>query len=455
MSTYQSNVTSAFVDHATFDALEAFLYAGVEAVTYFVRQHRKSTWFSQVPVVLSNANGIADFGQDWGVTVSRAGDYLLHTWLSVTTPKVAPHADYRNFWCKNFMHNLVRTVTLTFNDLIAAKIESFQLDFWTAFNVSASKKAGYRNMVGYGVETLAANGRDNVFLHGLDAAVPHNLQLPLPFFFSRESGVALPTAALPYNDIRINFVFRSAIELLAAQTLLGVEEAAGLGTTTLATTAPTFGGAVKVWANYAVVGNDERALMGQSTRDIVIEQFQAAPVTTILASNSSTFDIRFNSAVKCLMFGIRNNGINAGTHQGVGLLGAGGDLFSRYDVKTDADEVLLASVYTRVSPVASLSLLYENTTRLGSVPSNYFTQINPYYHAESIPSDEPGIHMYSYALDVGAMDPMGSTNYGRLTNVTLVPATTGDVPTGSELCVMAIVHNIARISGGAFGFPIL
>ncbi len=34
-----------------------------------------------------------------------------------------------------------------------------------------------------------------------------DLNLPLPFFFSRDSGVALPTAALPYNEMRINFQF--------------------------------------------------------------------------------------------------------------------------------------------------------------------------------------------------------------------------------------------------------
>ena len=36
-----------------------------------------------------------------------------------------------------------------------------------------------------------------------------SLNLPLPFFFSRDSGVSLPTAALPYNDLKIKFMFGS------------------------------------------------------------------------------------------------------------------------------------------------------------------------------------------------------------------------------------------------------
>ena len=472
MSTYQSNVTSAFVDLATYDALEAYLYGGDDAVTYFVRQHRKSTWFSQVPVVLSNASGTADFGNQWSVTISRAGDYLLNTWLETNTPTVISTevvtnvADYNLFWAKNFMHNLVEECTITFNDLIAARFDSTQLDFWSAFTVPASKKSGYRTMTGYGVETLSANGRDSVFLRGVSAEESHKFSLPLPFFYSRESGVALPTAALPYNDMRINFRFRPL------SSLLYVYEPAELKAATSATNTHYTGGTAaltgtRVWANYAVVSNDERKLMGTATRDIAIEQMQAAPITSYSTTGNSTYDLRFSHGVKALMFALRaKDPAKEGIVAGVGAVGGiGGDSLSRYDTSslaelTDGE----ADSFNRKSPIDNVTLLYENTTRLGSVPSSYFTQVGPYYHAEAIPTDEAGIHMYSYALDLMSVDPCGSTNYGRLTNVSIVPAATEDV-TGTtnitngnnawDLVVNAINHNIVRISGGALGFPIL
>ena len=455
MSTYQSNVTSAFVDLATYDALEGYLYSGDDAVTYFVRQHRKSTWFSQVPVVLSNASGSAQFGQHWSVTISRAGDYLLQTWLEVTTPALTNSGTNRNFWVKNLMHNLLEECTITFNDLIAARFDSTQLDFWSAFSVPASKKSGYRAMTGYGVETLSANGRDNVFLHGLDATVSHKLNLPLPFFYSRESGVALPTAALPYNDMRINFRFRAASALLTAyDTATASEVAAVLGTTTTETSALL--SSARVWANYGVVSNDERKLMGSNSRDIAIEQMQAAPISTYTVGGNSTYDLRFSHGVKALMFGLRNRAQDTATvyTAGAGLAnGVGGDIFSRYDVKTAASEA--TGTFSRTSPIDTVTLLYENTTRLGSVPSDYFTKISPFYHAAAVPSDEAGLHLYSYALDLMSVDPVGSTNYGRLTNVSIVPANVAGLTGTWELVVNAINHNIVRISGGALGFPIL
>ena len=57
------------------------MYGGPDATAYFVRQTRKATWFTQVPVCLSRASGTPGFNQEWSVSISRAGDYLLYTWL--------------------------------------------------------------------------------------------------------------------------------------------------------------------------------------------------------------------------------------------------------------------------------------------------------------------------------------------------------------------------------------
>jgi len=454
MSSYTSNVTSAFVDLATLDTLETYLYGGDDAVTYFVRQHIKSTWFSQVPVVLASASGTADFGNTWSVTISRAADYLLQTWLEVTTPVVTAQTGFRNFWCKNFMHNLVKEVTITFNDLVAMKIDSTQLDFWSAFSVNASKKAGYDALVGAGVKTLAANGQDAVFLHGLDASVAHKLCLPIPFFFSRESGISLPTAALPYNDMRINYTMRTAAELLTAFDAATTDKIVAASATTYTNTAAFSLSKARVWANYAVVTNEERALMGATTRDIAIEQMQAQPITSYTTDGTSQYDIRFSHGIKALMFGLRNTAQDLVTAQtGVGVAGAGGDQLSRYHTRNITAEG--AGVYDRKSPIDNVTLLYENTTRLGSIPSNFFTHIQPFYHAAAIPTSEPGIHLYSYALDLMKIDPCGSTNYGMLTNISLILANTAGIGSGWELVVNGISHNIIRVTGGALGFPIL
>ena len=542
-----SNLSSGFIDLATYDDLESFLYAGPTAITYFIRQTKKSSWFTQVPVVLTNSSGTPDFGASWSVNISRAGDYLLNTWLEVTTPAIVPLAagaaagdtqvtgvvaaagfgfagtnviqvtglavfpaasvgatityatfikqgttivnivytgagttanitlstvllqnmdatadqitigilDFQNFWAKNFMHNLVEECTVTFNDLIAHKITGEGLDFWAEFNVPAGKRVAYDRMIGAGVETPQENGKGSYFLHGVDARVARTFSLPLPFFFTRESGVALPTAAIPYNDMRINFKFRTLSQLLTSwnpQNKTITTLALGVAAASL-----TLGLTAKVYANYAIVSNDERQLMGSTPRDIVIEQNQLAPTTTLKDATAATsYDIRFSHAVKSLTFVLRDVAAGTATYlSGVGYTGGvGGDgSFSCYHDRTLNQPFELTGTYARSSPIASAKLLYENTTRL-DMPTQYFTHVNPYYSSATVP-EEPGLHFYSYSLDSSSIDPMGSTNYGKLTNVSLqiTPATTQ--PLTSQVIVSAVNHNVIRVSGGAVGFPVL
>jgi hypothetical protein len=96
--------------------------------------------------------------------------------------------------------------------------------------------------------------------------------------------------------------------------------------------------------------------------------------------------------------------------------------------------------------------------------SDYFSLVNPWYHAPVIPT-ETGYHSYSYSLDFISLDPMGSTNYGKLTNVSIVPEASSQAKAAAELSgtakqtyefiVTAINNNIIRVSGGALGFPVL
>ena len=202
----QSNLTSGFIDLATYDELEKYMYGGPDATAYFVRETRKATWFTQCPVTLARCNGTPEFGAEWACTISRAGDYLLGTWLHVVTPEVSLKASTNNSlciaWTPNFMHALVKECCITFNDLVAARFDSTHLDFWAAFTTPASKSEGYKKMIGAQLPTMGSH-------------IPsYALNLPLPFFYTRDSGVALPTAALPYNEMRINFVFRQWQEML-------------------------------------------------------------------------------------------------------------------------------------------------------------------------------------------------------------------------------------------------
>ncbi len=459
-----SNITSGFIDLATFDELEKYLYGGENATAYFVRETRKATWFTQVPVLLSRSNGTADFGQDHSVNISRAGDYLLYAWLRVNLPSVQLAstnqfgANGRLRWTRNLMHNLVVECAVTFNDLVAARFDNYHLDFWAAFTTPAGKLNGYKNMIG-DVDSLTNPYPSTT---PIPAAT---LNLPLPFFFSRDSGVALPTAALPYNEMRITYTFQQANFLLILDNVPAIPVAGNPSVQPLASDLvggafPTLNNNVQTWANYAIVSSDERKRMGCAPRNILIEQVQTAPIQQF-ANNQNfnpSYDLRFSHAIKVMFFAVRNY-----------------TCASSWSNYTAASPVPGASTVNfapsgAADPISITGLTYENTARLQNMGSDYFSLMQPWYHAPVIPL-ETGYHMYSYSLDFVSLDPKGSTNYGKLTNVSILPAASaaaqtgvaGTGPTGSgqnyaqsyRFITTVVNNNIIRVSGGALGFPVL
>jgi len=451
-----SNITSGFIDLATFDEIEKYLYGGPDSTAYFVRETRKATWFTQIPVVLSRSAGYPGFGQEWSVSISRAGDYLLHTWLRVTLPAVetATEDSKKLRWTRNLMHNLISECSITFNDLVAARFDNFHLDFWAAFTVPESKRNGYKNMIGNIDELIQPS-------NSLPSAV---LNLPLPFFYSRDSGVALPTAALPYNDMQIHFYFRDWVDLLIKQHNEGDEFE---GRLTVAPSdflngTPPVLGKTQVWANYAIVSNDERMRMACGPRDILIEQVQTAPKQSFTPATNAqqSFDIRFSHAIKVLFFAVRNST----------FVPEWSNYVTTSPVQDANGKIDFSPDLGANDPISVTSLIYENTNRLAQMGSDYFSLVNPWYHAPIIPCDT-GYHSYSYSLDFISLDPMGSTNFGKLTNVSIVPeaseraksaAIAGDAEGSGgnfiqsyEFIVTAVNNNIIRVSGGALGFPVL
>jgi len=452
-----SNIAAGFVDLATFDEPEKFCYGGANATVYFVRATRKSTWFTQIPTLLAKSAGMPGFNQEWSVAITRAGDYLLHTWLRVDFPSVTLlagnqfGADGRLRWTRKLMHNLVREANISFNDLSAARLDSYYLDFWIAFTQFASKEVGYNNMIG-DIPQMTSPRPPNV-------AIPEQtLYLPIPFFFTRDKGVALPTAAIPYNDMRMSFVFRNWTELLILDNVAsqGVQTTVPAVGTDIATE-PVLG-TTQVWANYAIVSSDERKRMGCQARNILIEQVQTAPKQAFSpASNPNPqVDIRLSHSIKVVMFGVRNK-----THPNVQ---------SNYTTHTPVNNGNVVDYSNGYDPLNDVSVIYESTHRLTHMDAKHFALIEPYYKAPTIPT-ETGYHMYSYSLDFYNLDPMGSTNFGKLTNVSFglsantsaVTAANGGFPAGSgasypqsyEFILMAVNNNIIAISGGALGFPVL
>ncbi len=449
----------AFVDLATFSELEAYLHGGAMAVTYFVRSVKKANWFSFVPIGLRHVSGSCNFGEEFSASVNRSGDYVLNVWLRVKVPKLkldTTDDSIRFRWTHNFMHNLVKKINITFNELCVHEFDSCWFDFNHYFRTTASKRVGYDTMIGEVDAMIGFKVPANGELLGTGGF----FNLPLPFFFCEDSGIALPVAALPFNDIKINYCLRDWRDMLVVDPgTSGLSRDALLALVTDENGKEVKLSQCETLSHYAVIHNDERVLMGKAPRDIHIHQVQILQEQAFdpLAAQNN-YDLRFSHSVHFMAWAARNVTVP-------------GELSHYAVLNEDNSGSADPSDLNGFDPIASSILIYENTARVDA-GSDYYSTVVPWYWCEAIP-DVSGIHGYSYSLQAFGIDPMGSTGYSKLANVskcltpsdaavadaTNQPAILTLVPSNTarkyRFCLRARNHNIVRLSGGSLGLPVL
>ena len=502
INNFNNSLTKSFVDLATYDQHEVGMYGGNDAITYFVRKVVKATWFAKGITQLQASGSPTTLSwnqeQEINFTISRAGDYLLNCWLRIVVPScsltTAAAGTKSLRWTRNLAHNLLKDIQVTFNDLnMDVKKDNYYLDFWTAFTVPASKRVGYDNMIGNVDELI--NPCDSSLSVGPAPNVTfipsYILNLPLPLPFTRDTGIALPTAALPYNEMKIELQIRPITDLLivdAPTDPTGTFNGGSSGGNSYGVSYPATSSDVAdlntktlniiCFGEYALVSNQERVRMGSCPRDILIEQSQEVTGGRFTASSVQTpneQDIRFSYPVKALMFGIRNTSVGSEWSNytcAAPLVNLSGGIVSGITFDT---------YRYAVDPINYVQLKYENDIRF-ELPADYFSLVSPYYAATSIP-ETTGYHLWSYTLDLASVDPKGSTNYGKLTNATIVVypsdaavaavnptaviappgsggfryTVAGGVPQAQTFgtAIVAVNHNFVRVTGGALGFPVL
>ena len=412
----------AFVDIATYSALEKALYGGNDATTWFVSGLQKTNWFSYIPITLRHT-GTIDFNQkNVSALINRSGDYVLNVWFRCRIPQIElKHPDAAGLymdssirWTRNLMHNLFEKVTLTFNDMEVQKFESYWLDFNFQFRKNGAKRVGYRNMIGDIASMTNPVGPPATQAGTNPLGTGGYFSVPFPFYFTEDSGVALPAGPLTFNDININYTLRDWKDLVVVYPgTAAVGGLTGPATGRAATKSDVYVAGTSnapalidpsTNAHYVIVHKDERAKIGKSPRDVLIHQVQQTQVTPFKdISTQSSFDLRLSYSVVLFCFAALNNSISKVNG------GVQGAEWSNYTTEPN---------YAGLDPIAYTSLIYENSTRL-SQGSDYYSLIHPDLMLDASP-DQTGYHIWSYSIKgFNPLLPAGSTNYSLLTNVSI------------------------------------
>ena len=329
-------MTGGLMQLVAYGAQDIYL-TGNPTITYFKTVYRRHTNFS-VESIQQHFITTPTFGSKTYSIVSRNGDLMLGSYLQVILPDLlekahtnAPQYRYTR-WINNVGHYLIKEVSIEIGGNIIDRHFGDWLDVWAQLTVPASKIDGYYKMIGQDPKDFLGQNtglQKDVFSNTSDPTIANTytsayakvtnvlkgreLYIPLQFWFCRNEGLALPLIALHYQEIRLNFEFRSSNELIMVNR--GDDSNQGLPDLENWIVDPeehsnsvnSDGLVINLWVDYVFLDTDERRRFAQVSHEYLIEQLQTLDTMVSTSSDEryskeTNIELFFNHPVKELIW---------------------------------------------------------------------------------------------------------------------------------------------------------
>jgi hypothetical protein len=310
-----------------YGAQDAYI-TGNPHITFWKVLYKRHTNFA-MEAMRVNFTGAPSYGQRSVVVVNRNADLMFRTYLEVTLP------DTRYIGLQGAP--ALTTPTTSFGGAVTVSATSDP----SLSNVGVQWTTGGRRRLGYLLiqqveieiggqvmdrhygewmylwESLAApydqaERLDHMMGYNAEARLttpqtcggrPTVMYIPLSFWFCRNPGLALPLIALQYHEVRLNFIFRQATDLVqnvAGTNTYGSQVYWPGGVAQAAQLLPRFKDAA-VYIDYIYLDTDERRRFAQQSHEYLIDQLQYGLQQSI-TSQTVRLDLTLNHPVKELVW---------------------------------------------------------------------------------------------------------------------------------------------------------
>lgn len=303
-------MSGALMQLVAFGAQDAYLF-GNPQISFFKLVYRRHTNFAtEVSEIAFNSGNNNIGGGKHTVIIQRNGDLVMQMYLHATLGAIRGVSDGGVAWCRRLGHALIKSVEV---DIGGAKIDKQYgtwMDIWYELTHTATMEKGYRRMIGdvpeltelsFGKQ-ISSSSEEKLFKD------EYTLFIPLQFWFCRNPGLALPLIALQYHEVKLDFEFRDARELLCYTTQFNTDLIKNM----------TFQD-INLLVNYVYLDSDERRKFAQNGHEYLIEQLQFTgayniPVTAALTNQKvvQNIDVNFNHPTKELVWVMKNGNYNSG-----------------------------------------------------------------------------------------------------------------------------------------------
>lgn len=401
-------------------------------VTYWRFVHMKHTAFALEPVESDCTGGTARFGaQNVKFTFQRQGDLVWHTYAKIYLPGIVlatPNQDgtayqiatdeNEVYWTNAIGQYLLQQVKLCIGGTIIDTLYDTYLFMWEELSGKPGKRLG--EMIGK---------YDTVRLRQATSRRGRWLYVPLPFYFTENSGLALPLVSLQFHNVQLEISFAQRTNCYVTPATIGagawtvyVRPDGEDGRTDTLQSPAKFGSLrpladsdlqVLIEACYVYLDHDERSKFAHGQFEQIfteVQQFSmqasstgGSTATEKTAPTKAQVRLQFNHVVMEYIFAVRSQDkVDDNLHF---------DFGGFFDDDTEGGSGLV------LDPVLSVEVTFNNSARVQSRPGSFFRLVQPYQHHTNVPREF--IYVWSYAIDPEDAQPTGGANHSRIDNVNI------------------------------------
>lgn len=452
--------------------------SGSPEISYFKMVYKRHTNFSMESVRQSfNTKPTLDLnGNTFTCRISRVADLLQEIFFSVELPDIYSSEKFRFRWIPNIACYMINSCSVRIDTQLIDQTWGEWMDIWNELTLTSDKREGYNKLTGNIEEFVNPRIQEPIVVldnntisyiyypEGITepSIKKRRLYLPLPFWFTKNPGLALPLIALQYQNIDVTIELRSIEELYQ---IYYKDEDRFISPKEYRTKRPQLG-------DRKIFLNTDEQYENVINEDVNIERF-TVPLGQSYVNKTSSIDI--DAYLECNYIFLdeserRSIAINSHDYliervhriEREGLTTQGTiDMILQNPVKeilwiarrSDVSKTNDWSDFTDNSKtiLKSGKMLWNGMDRFEDKTPEYFNGLQPFQYHTRCPRD--GIYVYSFALYPEKSQPSGSFNASTINKIQMYVTT--NPPTDNqydyEFVFYALYYNIFRVMAGSGG----
>ena len=463
---------------------EDIYLSGNPQITFFKAVYQKYTKFAteHIPVTFDNGNDISETEKTvLTCKLPRHGDLVNNLFFVIDLPSIISDDDSQFKWVEFIGETMIESIAIYIGGTEIERFSGEWIHIYHKMSLENEKKIIYNKMIGHVEEihnpdpnlyTSASSFDPNTIY--VPTIVGKRIYVPIPFWFSKQTGLSLPMIALQYHEVEIRVeikpfselytilktkaicssgcteseVVRSAPNILQPTELLDnfiyntsqyctntacIQTNPNIVSSTMCSNC--HGNECKSFKShrfdahlevgYIYLDDKERKMFAKKDHEYLIEQVQFIQQKNVVGKVNH--HMKLYNPIKQIFWMVSRND-NPSRNQWFNFTNWHSPIENPFHNDDSLNEWISPSTIVNVTPcnfknmqketINSAQILINKTSITPEFNSDYWNYVQPFLYNTG--SHDDGVYSHSFSLDPSKYQPTGALNASRINDFSLV-----------------------------------